>query len=422
MDESSLRYPGWRVVTACFALTLFGFGFGFYGHSFYFAELTMREGGNAPKLATSTVSAATTTYYLLSALLIMLVSDAITQFGPRRVATAGAAMLALSLVLIARIESSLDLFIAYLAMAPAFATLTNAAVANILGPWFAEKRGLAMSLALTGGGVGGMVIAPLLVWLNGQFSFATTLQIVTGATVPILLVMIQVCLRRPPAGASNLVGISARDTAPCALEDSITRRRALASAHFWTIAAPLALAIAVQVGVIVHQVAFLFPSLGRHGAGMAVLVTSSTAVIGRIALGLVVDRLDQRRLAAFLLVAQAGALFVMLQSTTPRSVYLACAVFGFGVGNMIVLPALLVQHEYPAAAFGMMTALVLGIIQVANAFGPSVLGGLLDATSSYAAPIGVCMALELVAAAIVLLRVGSASAVAEAKRQDRHQR
>src|SRR5262245_26349529 len=226
MDESSLRYPGWRVVTACFTLTLAGFGFGFYGHSFYFAELTKREGGNAPKLASSTVSAATTTYYLLSAVLIMR-GDAITQFGPRRVA---------------------------------------------------------------------------------------------------------------------------------------------------------------------------------------------------IALGLVVDRLDQRRLAAFLLVAQAGALFVMLQSTAPRSVYLACAVFGFGAGNMIVLPALMVQHEFAAVAFGMMSALVLGIIQVASAFGPSLLGGLLDATSSYAAPIGVCMALELVAAAIVLLRVGSASAVAEAKRQDRHQR
>src|SRR5262245_47239802 len=127
MDESSLRYAGWRVVTACFALPLFGFGFAFEAHSFDFAGLAMREGGAAPKLATRAVSAATTAYYLLSALFIMRVSDAITQFGPRRVATAGAAMLALSLVLIARIESPLGLFIAYLAMAPAFATLTNAA-------------------------------------------------------------------------------------------------------------------------------------------------------------------------------------------------------------------------------------------------------------------------------------------------------
>jgi hypothetical protein len=51
MDEGSLRYPGWRVVIACFTMTLFGFGFGFYGHGVFLAELTMREGENAPKLA-----------------------------------------------------------------------------------------------------------------------------------------------------------------------------------------------------------------------------------------------------------------------------------------------------------------------------------------------------------------------------------
>ena len=64
----------------------------------------------------------------------------------------------MSLFLIARIRSVFDLFVAYLAMAPAFAMLTNAAVANIVGLWFTKKRGLAMSVALTGGGVGGMVI------------------------------------------------------------------------------------------------------------------------------------------------------------------------------------------------------------------------------------------------------------------------
>jgi cyanate permease len=414
--SGSLRYPGWRVVIACFTMTLFGFGFGFYGHSVYLAELTMREGANTPKLTTSVVSAATTAYYLLSALLIMFVSDVITRFGPRLVATAGAMMLALSLVLVSRIRSPVDLFVAYLAMAPAFATLTNAAVANILGLWFIEKRGLAMSLALTGGGVGGVVIAPLLVWLNGRFSFTSSLQIVAGATIPILLATIVIWVDRPVRGLRTAARASGEDVSSGTLTQPITRRRALVSAHFWTIATPLALGIAVQVGFIVHQVAFLFPSLGREAAGAAVLVTASMAVIGRVGLGLFVDRLDQRRLAALLLGAQACALFVILQSRTLLAIYLACAVFGFGVGNMIVLPSLMVQREYPAAAFGMLSALVLAIVQVTNAMGPILVGGLRDATGSYALPIWVCMSLELAAAAIVLLRVGPAKVVADARR------
>jgi MFS family permease len=153
MKESSIRYPGWRVVIGCFTMTLFGFGFGFYGHSVYLAELTLRAGSDAPKIAISTVSAAVTAYYLSAALLMVFVSDVVAWLGPRLFAAVGAVMLAISLLLIARIKSPADVFIAYIAMAPAFAMLTNAAVANIVGPWFVEKRGLAMSLALTGGGL-----------------------------------------------------------------------------------------------------------------------------------------------------------------------------------------------------------------------------------------------------------------------------
>src|SRR5215831_13586151 len=236
MDESSFRYPGWRVVAACFIMTLFGFGFGFYGYSVYLAELTMRAGGSAPKLATSLVSAATTAYYLLSALLIMFVSDAIARFGPRLVAVAGAAMLGLSLVLISRIRSPVDLFVAYLAMAPAFATLTNAAVANILGLWFTQKRGLALSIALTGGGVGGLAIVPTLLWLSSKLSFATALDVIGALTIPALLLVIALCIRDPTAQEARTAGPGGGQTTNA---QTLTRRQALASAHHWTIAAPL---------------------------------------------------------------------------------------------------------------------------------------------------------------------------------------
>ena len=158
MSEACMRYPGWRVVIACFAMTFFGFGFGFYGHSVYLAALTTRDGTDAPRIAVSTVSTAVTVYYLAAAAIMVFISDLIVRLGPRLFAAIGAMMMGLSLFLIARIRSVSDLFVAYLAMAPAFAMLTNAAVANIVGLWFTQKRGLALSVALTGGGVGGMVI------------------------------------------------------------------------------------------------------------------------------------------------------------------------------------------------------------------------------------------------------------------------
>lgn len=195
MNESSIRYPGWRVAMACFAMTLFGFGFGFYGHSVYFAELTTRGGGAA--FAASTVSAAVTVSYLVSALIMAFTSDLMKRLGPRVFAMTGAAMLGISLFCISRIDTVVGLFVAYLAMAPAFALLTNAAVFNILGLWFREKRGLAISLALTGGGVGGVVVVPSLVWLSATLTFPAALQVMAIAAVPVLLLVVAVFVLEP---------------------------------------------------------------------------------------------------------------------------------------------------------------------------------------------------------------------------------
>jgi hypothetical protein len=116
MDESSIRYPGWRVVVACFTMALFGYGLGFYGHGVYLAELTTGTAAGAPRFTAATVSTATTLYYLVSALLVVFVSDAIARLGPRLVAVTGAVSLALSCYLVSRIKTPADLFVAYLVM------------------------------------------------------------------------------------------------------------------------------------------------------------------------------------------------------------------------------------------------------------------------------------------------------------------
>jgi cyanate permease len=168
------------------------------------------------------------------------------------------------------------------------------------------------------------------------------------------------------------------------------------------------LAIMVQVAFVVHQTALFLPMLGLQGAGVAVLLTASMAATSRIVMGFFVDGLDQRRLGAVLLGTQAMSLFAVIKLGTPLAAYLASAVFGFAVGVMITLPALLIQREFPPSAFGMLSGLTLAIIQTGNAFGPSIFGGLKDATGSYTAPIVVCMALEIAATALLLQRIGPA--------------
>src|SRR5215475_8211947 len=410
MTENSMSYPGWRVVVACFVMTCFGFRFGFYGHSLYLAALTIRDDTDTPRIAVSTVSTAVTVYYLAAAAIMIFISDLIARLGPRLFAGIGAVMMGLSLFLIARIRSVSDLFVAYLAMAPAFAMLTNAAVANILGLWFTRKRGLALSIALTGGRVGGLAIVPTLMWLSSKLSFTTALDVIAALTIPALLLAIALCIRGPTAEEAGTTGPGCAQTTNT---QTLTRWHTLASAHYWTIAAPLTLAIMAQVGFVVHQVSFLFPVLGLEGAGLAVFLTALMAATSRVVVGFFIDRLDQRIVGALLLAAQACALFAMLTFASPHVAFLASAVFGFAVGVMIALPALIIQRECPPAAFGILSGLTLAIIQIGNSFGPSLLGWLRDATGGYPVPIVVCIAIEIVAIVIILLRIGPARVVAQ---------
>jgi cyanate permease len=183
-----------------------------------------------------------------------------------------------------------------------------------------------------------------------------------------------------------------------------TRASALRSWHFWSVSAPFALAITAQAGFLVHQIAFLEPAIGRNPAGLAVAVTTGMAIVGRLVLGAMANWLDQRLASTLSLASQAAALGVMIWTSEADTLLIACAVYGFSVGNVITFPALIVQREFEAAAFGMLIGLSTGIGQLTYAFGPGLLGVVRDVSGGYGAALALCIALKLTAAAMVLRR------------------
>ena len=167
LDEASPRYRGWRVVLACFIAAMFCWGFGLYGHGVYLAELNRLHGWSA-----SLISGATTAYYLLTATLVVFISDAIARLGPRGVMLIGAGCLGCAVALLAFIAAPWQLYAVYLIMAPGSAALHVGSISNVLGLWFDRQRGLAISLALNGASSGGILVAPVLVIAIAGIGFA----------------------------------------------------------------------------------------------------------------------------------------------------------------------------------------------------------------------------------------------------------
>jgi predicted MFS family arabinose efflux permease len=137
---------------------------------------------------------------------------------------------------------------------------------------------------------------------------------------------------------------------------------------------------------------------------VAVAFLTAMAMGGRILFSTVIDRLNQRLASALSFLSQAAALMVVIHSRNEIALIAACALFGFSVGNLITLPSLIVQREFPAAHFGILISLITAINQVTYAFGPGAIGVLRDLSGSYTLPFYGCIALEIIATALIMIR------------------
>ena len=395
IDESSIRYDGWRIVAVCFLLATFGWGLGFYGQSVYVAELHRLHGWPA-----SLISSGTTLFYLFGALLVVFVSEAIRKFGPRNCLLAGVCAMAAAAVSIGLATEPWQLYAADAVLAFGWAGTSLGVITNTLGLWFDHKRGMAISLALNGASFGGIIGVPLLVAAIGAFGFAGALMLAAVVMLVLMVPIILIFVGQPPRRSSVAAGPEATD-APSPVR---IRARALRDVAFLSVSIAFALVLFAQVGFIVHLIAFLDPVIGRGGATTAVALLTAMAVVGRVLFSTVIDRLNQRLASAISFASQAIALAIVINFHNEIVLVAACGLFGFSVGNLITLPSLIVQREFDPRAFGVLVSLITAINQVTYAFGPGVVGLLRDLTGSYALPFYGCIGLELTAAMLIMVR------------------
>jgi predicted MFS family arabinose efflux permease len=408
IDESSIRYDGWRIVAVCFLVATFGWGLGFYGQSVYLAELHRIHGW-----PTSLIAGGTTFFYLFGALLVVFVSEAIRSFGPRQCLLAGVGAMALAAVAISQASEPWQLYAADAVLAAGWAGTSLGMITNTLGLWFDHKRGMAISLALNGASFGGIIGVPLLVTAIGAFGFSGAL---IAAAVVMLVLMVPVILifvGSPPRHHGAMRTASA--DAPSATQIRLLAFRDVA---FLTVSIAFALVLFAQVGFIVHLISFLDPVIGRGGAATALALLTAMAVMGRVSFSTVIDRLNQRLASSLSFASQAVALLVIIHSRNEVALVLAAGLFGFSVGNLITLPSLIVQREFDKHSFGVLVSLITAINQVTYAFGPGVIGWLRDLSGSYVVPFYACIALELTAAMLVLVR-GRSPVIASVAKQSR---
>src|SRR5690348_4327183 len=390
---------GWRVVAAAFVFAVFAWGVAFYGPSVFLHALHERHGWPV-----SLISAAITAHFLLSAAMVTYLDDAHRRFGIVVTTRVGVLSLALGALAWSLAAAPWQLFGAALVSAVGWAATSGAAINAMVAPWFKRRRGFALSLAYNGASIGGVLFLPLWVLLIEQWSFPGAAAMVAAALLVVLWPLAGVYLRPTPAslGVAPDGAPGAAGPAAATVERAPAGRRALLrDRRFLTLSAAFALGLFSQVGLIAHLLSLLAPSLGEQGGAGAVSLTTACAVIGRLLLGAVIDRLDCRLAAAGNFALQAGG-FLLIAGGGPAAALVGCVLFGLGLGNLVSLPPLIAEREFDPVDVGRVVAFAIAINQATFSFAPGVFGALHDLAGGYAAPLALAVALHTTAAVLVL--------------------
>jgi len=300
------------------------------------------------------------------------------RHGPRRVVLTGSVLLAASLALASQ-APSLPVFQLL------FGLLVGGACAAIMAPmmacvtgWFDTNRSLAVSLVSAGMGMAPMTMSPLAAWLISHHDWRTAMLII-AAIVAVLMLPVAFLVRRPPALAEQTV-VPVGDST----QTSMSLGEAIRSPQFAVLALTNFFCCATHSGPIFHTVSFAITcGIPVMAAATIYSLEGLAGMGGRIAFGLLGDRLGAKRVLVWGLFAQAFGALTYVFARDLASFYAAASVFGFIYGGIMPLYAVIIRENFPLR---MMGAVIGGTTMAASlgmASGP-VAGGLIhDMTGSY---------------------------------------
>ncbi|MBP0716914.1 MULTISPECIES: MFS transporter [Burkholderia] len=328
------------------------------------------------------ISAAMTLGFIAMAFASLAWGSLSDRVGTRPVVIAGAVLLSASLALASRAPSLLAFQLTFgLAVGGATAAIFAPMMACVTG-WFDTHRSLAVSLVSAGMGMAPMTMAPLAAWLVSVRDWRTSMLLI-AALAAVVMIPVSLLVRRAPAldpESAHAAAAPASAGAPAAMSVA----DALRSPQFMVLVLTNFFCCATHSGPIFHTVSYAVT------CGIPLIVAVSIYSVeglagmgGRIAFGILGDRLGAKRMLVAGLLAQAlGALGYYFVRTLD-GFYAVATLFGFIYAGVMPLYSVLARENFPLRMMGT----VIGGCAMAGSLGMAagpVAGGLIvDAFGSY---------------------------------------
>ena len=390
-------FYGWLVVAAAFAVTFVGFG---CAYTFSAFVGSLQQDFAASRGSVSLVFSLAGFLYFGLGVVSGPLAD---RWGSRRLAVAGMLLVGLGLAAAGAARSLTEVYLAYglgvgLGVGCAYVPALGA-----VQRWFVRRRGFASGLAVSGIGVGTLVMPPLaaalieaLGWRHAYLVLGCLAAVVGGG----MALLIESDPRdrglgpdgdplRADAGTSRASGFSVRE--------AVTSHRFVAL---------YAACLVCSFGLFVPFV-HLVPYAQDHAVPpssavllLGVIGVGSTA--GRFFLGGLADRMGRQSALMAMFAGMALALLVWACSTGFWPLAGFAFVYGVFYGGFVALLPALVMDYFGGRSIGGIIGVLYTSVAFGTLVGPSAAGFAFDVGHSYLPPILAAVAANAIAAIIML--------------------
>ncbi|MFQ5925665.1 MAG: MFS transporter [Dehalococcoidia bacterium] len=400
----SIFYGWWIVAVGLLSLLLAG-GIGIYTFGAFFTPLIDEFGWTRAQLSLAITIAG------LVGLFGPMVGTWVDRYGARRVMAIGALIAGAAFALLGLTPSIWYFYVVSLLMALGLVAILNIPVATAVSNWFAERRGLAMGITLTGFGLGGLAMIPLASYLIATLGWRMAYHLL-GLLICIVLIPVSIFVirHRPedkgllPDGKTPEEGKPSPSVVGDEHDRESTLKGALRTKAFWLIAGAMSLVFIGASSVITHVIPFLQDmGIPPQTAATILGLTAGVSILGRVAAGYIADRMPVKYVALFFFLLQIVGLLLLLGASSMALVWFFVVAFGLAIGGMFALEPLLIGEYFGLSSFGAIYGGLWVFLSIGFAGGPPLAGYIFDVTGSYDPAFILFIATTLVAMALLLL-------------------
>lgn len=334
-----------------------------------------------------------TGYTFVHAVTAPLAGKYIEKHGAKRSMLLGLGLLLTGCLMLAVFENSVTVYylfwLVFVGVGMRFGTLLPSQV-NI-SKWFFDRRGMAMSVYLTAGGIGGYIFAPLCTVVNEKYSWRGVWTMIAGLTALAMLFVASVIVEEPQTagepsdrandeekGRNKRNSNNYKTTAPWKLHAA--RREAV----FYMLVY-LYFASSYQLSAITSQGMnhLVLEGISRSAAAGAVGLFAFINTFGRIAVGVLGERFDTKKIMVIGALLSIAGFSVLAGAKTKGDAYCALTLSGIGYGVLMVGPQNLLLNYFGSHDYANINGLYAMIAGILSAVPTVVIGGFFDITGNY---------------------------------------